>query len=50
MTLRQVWVRVRSLSYDSPLMGALRDEDEKAKEQRRADELDDALTRYKRKG
>lgn len=50
MTLRQAWVRVRALPYDSPLAGALRDAAERAEQEQRSAALDDALTRYRPKG
>lgn len=48
MTLRQAWVRIRALPYDSPLAYALRDEAEAAEREQQKAELDDALTRYRK--
>ena len=50
MTLRQAWVRLRSLPYDSPLAATLRESAERAEQQQRAAEHDDVLNRYKPKG
>jgi hypothetical protein len=43
-------VRVKALPHDSPLWFILREERDRAEEQQRSAELDDALNRYRPKG
>lgn len=48
MTLRQLWVRLRELPYESGFHAAIRKDHEDAEEQRVQTELDDVLDRYRK--
>lgn len=48
MTLRQLWVRIKALPYDAPLLVEIRALAEKAEEERGTHEVTDALSRFRR--
>ena len=49
LSLRQVWVRLRSLSPEAPIWVVLEAEQEKAKQRKQVDDIDDALAPFMRK-
>jgi len=49
-TLRQVWVRIQALPYESPLHAALREAEKQAEAARASAALDDVHNRYAPKG
>lgn len=49
MTLRQVWVRIKALPYDSPLWIEWRAAEEKREAEERVSEIEDVLAPYSRR-
>lgn len=48
MTIRQLWVRVKALPWESPLWIAWRQEQEKAEERSKLEDVESALVMFGR--